>query len=304
MDATANDDTPTGGTAPVVVAVDPSDSARAAAGWAADIAADRSAPLHLVHVAPGAADAPIPTPHWLTELVGSADRAGAHPCRADVVGGDTVHTIADAAMGARMLVLGSYGQGARSGTLAGTVARSLVGLVSCPVAVVRGTAPQIAPPRGGPIVVGVDGSAAGRAAVAFAAELADSLGARLVAVHTWTDVVAAPDGSAHRRSESEQALADEAATLLDERLRGIAAQYPALSIDRDVAEDTPLRALINRAPGARMLVVGNRGRRTGGGMLLGSTSHALVEFAPCPVVVVHPDAVGSGAAGAGRAEGP
>ena len=37
---------------PVVVAVDASDSARDAAAWAADLAADWSAPLHLIHVVP------------------------------------------------------------------------------------------------------------------------------------------------------------------------------------------------------------------------------------------------------------
>ena len=39
---------------------------------------------------------------------------------------------------------------------------------------------------------------------------------------------------------------------------------------------------------ARLLVVGHRSTRPGPGMALGSTSQALVEFAPCPVAVIKP----------------
>ena len=37
-----------------------------------------------------------------------------------------------------------------------------------------------------------------------------------------------------------------------------------------------------------MLVVGTRGRTGQTGILMGSTSLSLVDFANCPVVVVHP----------------
>jgi len=47
----------------------------------------------------------------------------------------------------------------------------------------------------------------------------------------------------------------------------------------------PFRALLAAADGARLLVVGHRGNVTGPGRRIGSTSLALVEFVPCPVVV-------------------
>ena len=50
------------------------------------------------------------------------------------------------------------------------------------------------------------------------------------------------------------------------------------------------------AAGARVLVVGTRGRIDQTGILMGSTSQALVEFATCPVVVVHPRHTVSGGA--------
>jgi nucleotide-binding universal stress UspA family protein len=49
-----------------------------------------------------------------------------------------------------------------------------------------------------------------------------------------------------------------------------------------------LRALMHLAREARLLVVGHRGHRPARGVGLGSTSRALVEFAPCPVVVTPP----------------
>ena len=42
------------------------------------------------------------------------------------------------------------------------------------------------------------------------------------------------------------------------------------------------------AEDARLVVVGHRSARPGSGMALGSTSQALVEFAPCPVAVIKP----------------
>jgi nucleotide-binding universal stress UspA family protein len=203
--------------------------------------------------------------------------------------GEVADVIADRAHDARMLVLGSYGEGAWSGMLAGAVALTQVNRVACPIAVVRGTAPRIPPPRGGPVVVGVDGSSAGRAALTLAADLAASLGSRLVAVHAWSDIVFDSDGSGMRSHEAESVLATRASTLLDAELAEIALAHPGLPMQRSVVADTPLRALLAAADGARLLVVGHRGVDGGPGRRLGSTSLALVEFVPCPVVVTGPE---------------
>ena len=204
----------------IVVGVDESASARDAAEWAADVAALWAAPLHLVHVVPGAPyDSPITLqPTWLSELCANAVRAGADPEDTEVIPGNTVDMLADRSAEARMLVLGSYGTGAWSGMLAGSAALRLIERVRCPVVVVRGSAPQIPPPRSGPIVVGVDGTPFGQAALEFAADLADSLGTRLVAVHTWTDVLVDRAGGLHRIPDGEVALSEQAAARLDAAL--------------------------------------------------------------------------------------
>ena len=231
-------------------------------------------------------------PPWLGELQDAARRAGALASRADILWGVPADLLAGRAVGARMLVLGSYGEGASSGMLAGSLALALLDRVTCPVAVIRGTTPQVPPPGSGPVVVGVDGSPAGRAALTFAAGLARSWAAPLVAVHTWADVVAGIHGGV-RRTEAPATLEAEAGARLEVELDAVARSHPELPMQREVVGDTPVRALLARAGDARVLVVGHRGD-TDSGMLHGSTSRTLVEFAPCPVVVISPAAVPAG----------
>ena len=268
--------------------------------WAADLAAAWGAPLHLVHVVP---ERPMLTevPPWLGELQDAARRAGAGSPRADILWGVPADLLAGRAVGARMLVLGSYGEGASSGMLAGSLALALLDRVTCPVAVVRGSTPQVPPPGSGPVVVGVDGSPAGRAALTFAAGLARSWDAPLVAVHTWADVVAGIHGGVRRT-----------------RTRRCSRRRPAPCWRRS-SMPCPCHILICRCSGtwsatrpfvlcspepddARVLVVGHRGD-TESGMLHGSTSRTLVEFAPCPVVVISPAAVPAEQAPTARAAG-
>jgi nucleotide-binding universal stress UspA family protein len=276
---------------PVVVGVDPSNSAREATVWAADLAAAWGAPLELVHVVPELSML-TEVPPWMGELQDAARRAGAVASRVDILSGVPADRLAERAGGARMLVLGSYGDGANSGMLAGSLALELLDRVTRPVAVVRGSAPQVPPPGSGPVVVGVDGSPAGRAALIFAAGLADSWAAPLVAVHSWSDVLPGIHGAV-RRTEAPATLAAEAGALLEAELDALARSHPDLPVQREWVDGTTVRALLARADAARVLVVGHRGD-TDSGMLHGSTSRTLVEFASCPVVVINPAVVPAG----------
>ncbi|MFC5099414.1 universal stress protein [Kibdelosporangium philippinense] len=76
--------------------------------------------------------------------------------------------------------------------------------------------------------------------------------------------------------------------MLGERLARWQEKYPEVSVDRIVAQDRPAHSLIEQARDAQLVVVGSRGRGGLAGLLLGSTSQALLQHAPCPVVVVRP----------------
>jgi nucleotide-binding universal stress UspA family protein len=74
--------------------------------------------------------------------------------------------------------------------------------------------------------------------------------------------------------------------MVDERLRPWCERYPDLQVRRVVAPDRPSRMLLDHAEDAQLLVVGSRGRGAFRGMLLGSTSRALLHHATCPLAVV------------------
>jgi nucleotide-binding universal stress UspA family protein len=206
-----------GGAHEIVVGVDASDPARVAAEWAADLASAWAAPLRLVHVV-GADDAVKPPPSWLMQLTMAAERLGATDCVADVVRGDVGRILVEPSETARLVVLGSFGRGSAGGLLTGTLGLALLEWVSCPLAVVRGPDVNLPPPRSGPVVAGVDGTSAGRAALRFAAELAGATGARLQAVHAWTELTPPSSGASHRPTEATDREAD-AAAVLDAELR-------------------------------------------------------------------------------------
>jgi nucleotide-binding universal stress UspA family protein len=266
---------------PVVVGVDPSASARDAASWAADLAAARGCGVELVHVAstrPGA------IPGWLRELEDAVERLGV-PVAAEVVRGTAFDVLLTRSHRAGMVVVGSFGRDTPAGLLVGSTALTLVARAGCPVAVVRGSKEGLAPPRGGPVLVGVDGTPASDAALDLAADIGGSLGAGLLAVHTWSDVAAGAGGGVHRDSATWAELSDHAERTLDEQLARTAAHRGAVSLERRLVAGTPLRALLDLAGAARVVVVAQRGHTPPAGVQLGSTSRGLVEFAPCPVVV-------------------
>ncbi len=166
-----------------------------------------------------------------------------------------------------MLVVGSYGDRAWTGMLTGSLAVTLIDRAPCPVAVIRGSGPQVPPPRSGPIVVGVDGSEADGAALDLAVQLAASIGASLLAVRATADTVAA-------RAEAQ--------------LAAVRICYPAVSITERVVDGSAYRVLAEQARDARLLVLGRHRAGPGIDVVLGSTDHGLVESVPCPVLIARP----------------
>lgn len=158
------------------------------------------------------------------------------------------------------------------------------------------------------IVVGVDGSPRAQQALAWALEEARLRRARLQVVHAYevpADLTstalayAAPGAAAleqaveqqrRHREQVQTSARQQAETVVRRALRdagwtshGDVEAEPVL-----VADDKPSRALLDRARGADLLVVGSRGRGGFTGLLLGSVSQQCVHHAPCPVVVVRP----------------
>ncbi|WNV84780.1 universal stress protein [Umezawaea sp. Da 62-37] len=285
---------------PIVVGVDGSATALDAVVWAAEDCARRHMPLRLVHCYI------LPTggyPELIVDGQGFAatlEQQGRHyldeaeATALTAAPGVTVETqllltppipqLIEESKHARTVVLGSRGLGGFSGILIGSIAVALAAHGHCPTVVIRGTTTV-----DGPVVVGVDGSPASEAAIAFAFDAASVLEAPLTAVLSWTDALVDSAFQATRFTMAELADEEGQTRLLAERLAGWQEKYPDVSVDRVVVRDRPAIALLRLADHARLLVVGSRGRGGFTGMLLGSTSQALVHHAPCPVAVVRPE---------------
>lgn len=291
---------------PIVVAVDGSDASTTAVNWAARTAAIRGLPLRIVtvvHIPAFYYSEPYLAQSFHEEMKATArdrldnaavlarqiideNRHGNVEITTERLEGKVVPTLIAQAEHADRLVVGSRGLGEVKGLLAGSVSTAVVSHATAPVVVVRGRTLDGAPPAKGPVVVGVDGSVSCRDAVEVAFEEASARGATLVAVNVWSDVSVQPSLGAVPEDPHWSRIQTGEEIVLAERLAGYQERYPDVTVERVVARDRPVRVLSEYAEAAQLLVVGTRGRGGFKGLLLGSTSNALIQTADCPVLVV------------------
>ncbi len=138
------------------------------------------------------------------------------------------------------------------------------------------------------VVVGVDGSAWSRRALAWAAEEAALRGARLQAVVAWRSP--ADRGAENPFPVPDSELAADAGSRLERSLADAAGTIPAPGPERLVVRGDPATTLCDLASGASLLVVGRRGRGALAGAVLGSVSLRCAHHSPCPVAVVGSEA--------------
>ncbi|MBB3050886.1 nucleotide-binding universal stress UspA family protein [Prauserella isguenensis] len=295
--------------ATIVAGIDGSASAMHAAVWAAREAERRGDAVRLVFayfVPSGAYPAFVYSVEKVREGVEQQAQAALDAARTEIaqavpgievealrVEGQPAHVLANESRGARCVVVGSRGLGGFTGMLVGSVAVSLAAHAHSDVVVVRGARYDDPPPMAGPVVVGVDGSEHAGQAVSVAFDAAQLRGVPLVAAHTWNDVIATEGPYAYPFPTDLTEVEAAGRTLLDEALAPWRERYPDVEVREVLEAGRPVRALLRHAEGAQLVVVGTRGRGGFAGMLLGSTSQALVIHAPCPVVVTRPE--GSGA---------
>jgi nucleotide-binding universal stress UspA family protein len=147
------------------------------------------------------------------------------------------------------------------------------------------------------VVVGVDGSPGGRAALVWALAAAARAGAEVEVVSAFPVDLSwiAPDLLDPRRveeirSDTEARLRVSVAEAMeDPAVRGTA-RDATVPVHVTVVPGDPAETLVARAEDAGLLVVGSRGRGAVKSALLGSVALHCAAHSPCPVVVVHPGA--------------
>lgn len=138
------------------------------------------------------------------------------------------------------------------------------------------------------LLVGVDGSAASTAAVAWAAGVAHALGSQVTVAHAAGLVERARAGATDEETfEDELRRQLRQATCGPLRHRGVLHEVVVLP-------GPPARILLELAhDGPDLLVVGRRGFGAGEAARLGSTSSQLVNESPIPVAVIGTASPGS-----------
>jgi nucleotide-binding universal stress UspA family protein len=296
----------------IVVGIDGSSGARAALAWALTEAARRNAQVEVITAFP--VDFYWTDPYLLDsgriEAIRSDTEARARAMLEEVrrdpgiatlpggaglevqivaaAGAPAVHLV-QRSEGAALLVVGSRGRGALRSAVAGSVALHCSVHAKCPVVVVHPrTSAADEPAR---VVVGLDDSKPAHAALAAAVAHAAPIEARVDAViahhapNYWSDmyaVMAPPIGETqqHARARGELVVAE---VLGEEALEEGTVRVVAV-------EGHPGDVLVREAEGAELLVVGSRSRNQLEGVVLGSVALHCVMHAPCPVLVVHPQA--------------
>jgi nucleotide-binding universal stress UspA family protein len=283
----------------VLVAVDGSEQAGRALAWAVREAGLRGCGLTIAHAYhwPSSGFAAVDAVGYLmealeqdsAEIVAEAAKtvqqlAPDLPVHTESRPGPPVAVLVELSHGREVAVVGSRGLGGFTGMLLGSVGTGLVANAACPVAVVRG---EREPADDEPVVVGLDGSPSAETVLTEAFRAAQRRGCPLIAVHGWQDPTTDLLAARGRQSDFDRDSWQRAATqALSERLESVGRQFPTVHSDAVVDWGRPSRALLEQAKTAQLLVVGTRGRGELAGMLLGSTSRAMVQHAPCPVLVV------------------
>ena len=275
----------------IVIGVDGSPAATAAARWAACEAAMRDIELTIVHVLRSAPDA-LPLTGWpaipLPAEVGEDQLAQGEKILDDTLEviaktigvrqprsiasrvciGAVVPTLSGFShKGSQMIVVGRRGRGGIHRALLGSVSSGVLHNAHGPVAVVHDHA-SADPPSAAPVVVGVDGPPASESAIAVAFDEASRRGVDVVAVHGF-----------------EHADTSMAGALLERKLAGWQERYPDVAVHRVITRDHPADALLDQSRRAQLVVVGSRGRGGFAGKVLGSVSAAVVQACRIPVIV-------------------
>jgi nucleotide-binding universal stress UspA family protein len=278
----------------VVVGYDGTANGRTAVQVAAREAARRDRPLLILTVVQPEIVGVLPRARYPEGAIGAAAellavatdivRASGPPTVHDseVLFGDPVAELVSGADGAELLVVGR-GRASPAQTLLGSVAIGVMAEATCPVLVVGDSTGRQS--DGGTVVVGVDGRPESVEALEVAFAEAALSGATVVAVHAWHLPTSVGPGDMLPLVYASTELESDETSVLHDAVRPFRERYPCVPVSEVATEAPALRALLDAARGARMLVVGSRGRGPLKGLLLGSLGQSAVRHSSVPVLI-------------------
>ncbi|KZM37040.1 universal stress protein [Oerskovia enterophila] len=290
----------------VLVGVDGSEPSLHALDWAAAYARQVGWPLHVVcsYSLPSFTAASLDGGYAalddtaiqegakavLAEATQRAEAAGVRTTAA-IATGDAAGVLVELSKDYSLVVVGTRGRGGFTERLLGTVSSALPAHSRCPTVVVPlksdgegGELPAIQPLKR--IVVGVDGSPSADIALRHAIKQARAWSAELVAVAGVPVGAGAGLLAWLPASIDHQQVLDDITEGLNVIVDRHEAENPDVPIKRIVLDGTGAELLTEFSTASDLVVVGSRGRGGFTGLLLGSTSQAVLHHSACPVMVV------------------
>lgn len=136
------------------------------------------------------------------------------------------------------------------------------------------------------IVAGVDGSDASTGAARWAASIAHAVRSRLILAHALPQEgpIYSP-AAVMLQSQFLNQIREDGAAIVDAAAEAIAADFPDLTIESDVAPGPPSTHILEAATSARLIVMGSTGSGAIRSRFVGSTALKVANHAACPVTV-------------------
>ncbi|MET8374691.1 universal stress protein [Streptomyces microflavus] len=279
----------------VVVGVDASPHARAAALWAAAEAELRGQPLGIIHAADIEGRSVLTSAETLQALWDTARDVLDETARAvrekfpdlvvteELSRGDAVAGLRAAAGARGTIVVGSRGLGGFAALTLGSVGLGVAGHTEVPVVVVRGETDR---PATGVVTAAVHGTSDLDWLLTAAAEAqVRKASLRLLNVTNVLGYVGRFTTMLDSMGEITEEKVHETAAVAD-RVRKL---YPDLTVTHDVETGTSVPGILVEATTLTdLLVMGARNRVLGSGAALGRVPHALLHHGHCPVQIVPP----------------
>lgn len=277
----------------IVVGLDGTEQANAAAQWAAQEAVLRGTGVDLVHVKESSPDvlrpfaAREPEEPWAEDLLArtAAGLRKGHPdlsVTTRLLPSEPVASLVAVAEESDLLVLGSRALGGMAGYLVGSVGMTVAGLVERPVVLVRALDTS---PSQGPVVVGVDLRQPVDTVLGFAFEEAARRLAPMEVVYAQQLPVYATLGPA-MVPDIRLSVAPEIRRSLDDLLEPWREKLPDVVTTGRVTIGSAGQELVRTAGDAALVVVGRRIQRSTPATRIGSVAHAVLHHSHSPVALV------------------
>lgn len=201
--------------------------------------------------------------------------------------GDPTSVLVELSKQAALAVIGSHKGSGFTDRLLGAVSSALPAHSHCPTVVVplrEEDKDPLLPVRR--IVVGVDGSDSASGALHQAVREASIWRADLTAIAAVSIASAAGALSWMPATVDRDRILADVREGLDAAIEKAAADFPDVRVRRHALDGNAAALLAEFSTAVDLVVVGTRGRGGFAGLMLGSTSQALLQHSVCPVMVV------------------